>query len=46
MTDFDRYATFKANGKVDIVPFVPITKKKSDRYITFNKIFCLVKIFI
>lgn len=37
MTDFDRYATFKANGKVDIVPFVPIMKKKSDRYITFNK---------
>lgn len=37
MGNFDRYAMFKTNGKVGIVPFVKIRKKNTDKYITFNK---------
>ena len=37
MGNFDRYAMFKANGKIDIVPFVTIAKKNSDKYINFKK---------
>lgn len=37
MSVFDRYSMFKADGKVGIVPFVPIAKKSSDKKIVFNK---------
>ena len=37
MTNFDRYSSFNANGKLKIVPFIKITKKGSDRYIIYNK---------
>ena len=37
MNVFDRYSMFKADGKVGIVPFIPITNKKSDKKIIFNK---------
>lgn len=37
MNYFDRYATFKANGKVEIVPYVDIAKKDSDKFIKYNK---------
>jgi hypothetical protein len=37
MTDFDRYASFKANGKIGIVPFITINKKNTDRYIVYDK---------
>jgi hypothetical protein len=37
MADFDRYGNFKANGQMSIVPFVPINKKSTDKYITFDK---------
>lgn len=37
METFDRYATFKGNGKVGIVPYVKITEKKTDKYIRFDK---------
>jgi hypothetical protein len=37
MSNFDRYSPFKHNGTVEIVPFVEIRKKKSDKYITYDK---------
>jgi hypothetical protein len=37
MNNFNRYANFKANGKVSIVPFINITKKNSDKYILYKK---------
>lgn len=37
MSDFDRYSPFKVNGKVQIVPYVSIRKKTTDKYIKFNK---------
>lgn len=37
MSDFDRYSMFKANGKMQIVPFVEIRKKPSDREILYSK---------
>lgn len=37
MTDFYRYSPFKTNGKIDIVPFIKIRKKKTDKYVKFNK---------
>lgn len=37
MNKFNRYTPFIKNGKVNIVPFVKIRKKDSDRYIIFNK---------
>lgn len=37
MGTFNRYARFKANGKVGIVPFAKIVNKSTDRQIVFNK---------
>lgn len=37
MKSFDRYSPFKANGKVSMVPFVEIRKKKTDKYIRYIK---------
>ena len=37
MANFNRYAPFKANGKIEIVPYVAIRKKSSDKYIVFKK---------
>lgn len=37
MKTFDRYAAFKANGKIDIVPYIEIVKKDSDKYVKFDK---------
>ena len=34
---FDRYAQFKSNGKFEIIPFIKIKNKNSDRFIIFNK---------
>jgi hypothetical protein len=36
MNDFDRYSQFKINGKISTVPFIPIRKKSSDKYVIFN----------
>lgn len=37
MSYFDRYSPFKNNGKLEIVPFIKIKKKNSDKYITYRK---------
>ncbi len=37
MVNFDRYANFKGNGTMGIVPYIEITNKKSDKRIIFNK---------
>lgn len=37
MNVFDRYASFRGNGKIDIVPFISIRNKTTDKYITFKK---------
>lgn len=37
MNNFDRYSPFKANGKVNVVPFVEIRKKKTDKYVRYIK---------
>lgn len=37
MSNFDRYSNFKANGVMQIVPFVAIRKKPSDKEIVYNK---------
>lgn len=37
MSYFDRYSLFRKNGKIEMVPFIEITKKNSDKYIIFNK---------
>ena len=37
MSIFDRYSMFKSNGKIEIVPFVSIVNKKTDKKIVFNK---------
>ena len=37
MGKFDRYGSFRNNDKIEIVPFVPIKKKDTDKYIIFNK---------
>lgn len=37
MSTFDRYSMFKANGKVEVVPFVSIRKKETDKYIVYKK---------
>jgi hypothetical protein len=36
MSYFDRYSPFKINGQVEIVPFIEIQKKGTDKYIKFN----------
>ena len=37
MSYFDRYSLFKKNGKIEMVPFIEITEKNSDKYIIFDK---------
>lgn len=37
MSNFDRYAPFKANGKMGVVPFIEIPMKGTDKYIKYNK---------
>jgi len=37
METFNRYSPFNANGKIEIVPFIEIQKKASDKYVIFNK---------
>ena len=37
MEIFDRYATFKGDGKVGIVPYIKIANKSTDKYIRFDK---------
>ena len=37
MSNFDRYASFKANGKIGIVPFIKIPVKGTDVYIKYDK---------
>lgn len=37
MSYFDRYSPFRNDGKIEIVPFIEIEKKSSDKYITFKK---------
>ena len=37
MADFDRYGAFKANGEIEVVPFIPIKEKNTDKYIKFDK---------
>lgn len=37
MGNFDRYSPFKANGQIEIVPYVAIRKKGTDKYIIFDK---------
>lgn len=37
MSSFDRYASFKANGNIEVVPYIEIRKKKSDKYIKYKK---------
>ena len=37
MNDFDRYSPFRNNGIIEMVPFVEIRKKKSDKYIVYDK---------
>jgi hypothetical protein len=37
METFNRYSQFIANGKVDIVPYINIIKKNTDKYVLYNK---------
>lgn len=37
MKNFDRYSSFKANGKIGVVPFVQIRPKGTDKYIMYDK---------
>jgi hypothetical protein len=37
MEIFDRYNMFKSNGKFEIVPFIKIAKKNTDKYVTFER---------
>jgi hypothetical protein len=37
MSNFDRYSPFKANGKIEVVPFVSIKKKNTDKFVKFIK---------
>lgn len=37
MKNFDRYALFKANGIVEVIPYINIIKKKTDKYIIYDK---------
>lgn len=34
---FNRYNSFKSNGKIEIVPFISIRKKNTDKYIIYKK---------
>ena len=37
MAYYDRYAKFRSDGKVGLVPFIEIEKEGSDLYIVFDK---------
>lgn len=37
MESFDRYNPFKSGGKMDIVPFIEIRKKKTDKNVKYIK---------
>ena len=37
MSSFDRYSPFKHNGIIELVPFVEIRKKETDKYIKYDK---------
>ena len=37
MSNFDRYALFKANGKIEMIPYIKIVKKSTDKYIVYDK---------
>ena len=37
MDSFDRYTSFRDEGKISIVPFIEIQKKNSDKYIRYNR---------
>lgn len=37
MSSFDRYSSFKINGKIGLVPFIEIKRKSSDKFIYFEK---------
>ena len=37
MESFDRYNPFKSGGKMDIVPFIEIRKKKTDKNVKYMK---------
>jgi hypothetical protein len=34
---FDRYSSFRSNGKIGMVPYVDIRKKSTDKYIKYIK---------
>lgn len=34
---YDRYKKFRVNGDITLPPYIPITKKNSDIYITYEK---------
>lgn len=38
MDSFDRYTSFRDEGKISIVPFIEIQKKNSDKYIRYNRL--------
>lgn len=35
---YDRYTKFRGDGDVSIVPFIKIPERKTDYYITYNKL--------
>lgn len=37
MTSYDRYSKFRVNGQIEIVPFVEIPKKDSDKYEIYKR---------
>lgn len=37
MATYDRYTSFRANGLVDIVPFIEIATKSDDKYVVYKK---------
>lgn len=39
MAVFDRYSSFRSNDKIDIVPFIEIRKKDTDKYIEYSSKF-------
>lgn len=37
MSNFDRYSMFKHDGIVEMVPFIKIRNKKTDKYVRYDK---------
>lgn len=37
MAYFDRYSPFKSDGRIEVVPYIDIVKKSTDKYIKYNK---------